>query len=662
MVVGAPAAARVLCASRSAAPTSVPPIPRVRSRGAATWLRRGGEIAFRLGCVAHWGAHGARSVHEPAGPERPVSYDAVPPPGAALVAHVAERLPPPVDAEIMIARMKVNLGCGNSYIEGWVNVDSNPAVRADVYMEAFEFVRAHGAEVDELYMGHFLEHLMPASASALLALIADELPEGARVSAVVPDMRAIFAAYDAGEISNLELNDRYVYSYEQPSHHVWCHDAGSLAAVFDDAGYRDVQPIDPLTWEPVFWKDGPESRWQCGVRAVVPASSASSAGSGRRRTCRLRSRSRSRPTRCCCNRIRKLRAEVESLQTEAQPTPRPSTRSKRATSCPRLSSRRAPVEAGGPAGSMFDRLPRSVVPVARRLLPVGSRQRRLARFSVESARVGRSYVERLRHEWVRAGLRRPGTPTYDRWRQGHDVGRGAACAPPSPVRRRDQSAVRERDRDAPGSGTDLDRTLRSLVRQAWSHWRATVVGDPSGADAVRRVSDDRIEFRLAAPEAVIKEANVVLAAGRTRLRDDGRVRRPAAPRTASSRIVQTATTRPARRSRVLGRRPRRRPRKPIRSALSSFVVAGSAPRRQLPRLGASRSAADGSLLVAGIPDGLDDATRLGAAAALRLRRRRACGASHACSRTCSADRNRRRTLRSRSLRRHLDRRHEQRRP
>ena len=76
-------------------------------------------------------------------------------------------------------------------------------------------------------MGHFLEHLMPASAAALLALVADELPEGARVSAVVPDMRAIFAAYDAAR-SPTSLNDRYVYSYEQPSHHVWCHDAGSL--------------------------------------------------------------------------------------------------------------------------------------------------------------------------------------------------------------------------------------------------------------------------------------------------------------------------------------------------------------------------------------------------------------------------------------------------
>ena len=115
-------------------------------------------------------------------------YDAVVPPGSSLVAHVAERLIPlPVlDAEIMIARMKVNLGSGNSYIEGWVNVDSNPDVRADVYMEAFEFIKMQGSEIEELYMGHFLEHLMPASAAALLALVADELPEGASVRPSFP--------------------------------------------------------------------------------------------------------------------------------------------------------------------------------------------------------------------------------------------------------------------------------------------------------------------------------------------------------------------------------------------------------------------------------------------------------------------------------------------
>ena len=114
----------------------------------------------------------------------------------------------PLSPENLADAMKVNLGCGQTYKEGWVNVDASPDVRADIYMDAFEFVATHGAEVDELYMGHFLEHLLPASAAALLAAHrAERLPEGAEVSAVVPDMRAIFAAYDRGELTNEELND-----------------------------------------------------------------------------------------------------------------------------------------------------------------------------------------------------------------------------------------------------------------------------------------------------------------------------------------------------------------------------------------------------------------------------------------------------------------------
>src|SRR5262249_11526459 len=138
------------------------------------------------------------------------------------------------------------------------------------YLDAFEFVRRHGDEVAEVYMGHFLEHLMPASAVALLRLMRDRLPKGATVSAVVPDMPAVFDAYERGEGSNRFLSERFVSSYEQPSHHMWCYDVETLTKVFEEAGPTDVTPVDPQTWEPVFWKSGPESRWQCGVRGTVP--------------------------------------------------------------------------------------------------------------------------------------------------------------------------------------------------------------------------------------------------------------------------------------------------------------------------------------------------------------------------------------------------------
>lgn len=167
--------------------------------------------------------------------------------------------------------MKVNLGCGSAYVAGWVNVDASEEVRADVHLDARDFIRLHGRETRELYMGHFIEHLMPADALALLRSIVEGLPEGAVVSAVTPDIRQVFRAYDAGSVGNRELNEWYVYSYMQPSRHVWCHDEFSLVELFTQAGFVDVMPIDTSTWPPVWHKDGPGARFQCGVKGTVPA-------------------------------------------------------------------------------------------------------------------------------------------------------------------------------------------------------------------------------------------------------------------------------------------------------------------------------------------------------------------------------------------------------
>ena len=164
--------------------------------------------------------------------------------------------------------MKVNLGCGEAYMDGWVNVDANPAVRADIHLDVVEFVRQYGPEIEELYMGHVIEHLMPAEALVTLSLLNERTPVGTTISAVTPDMAAIFRAYLDHEVSNDTLNLSFVYSYIQPSHHVWCHDENSLRELFDQAGLNDVAPVDPGTWPPVFHKSGTESRWQCGIKGV----------------------------------------------------------------------------------------------------------------------------------------------------------------------------------------------------------------------------------------------------------------------------------------------------------------------------------------------------------------------------------------------------------
>ncbi|MGH8884282.1 MAG: hypothetical protein ACRDYX_03745, partial [Egibacteraceae bacterium] len=165
--------------------------------------------------------------------------------------------------------MKVNLGCGQAYMPGWVNVDASPDVKADVSLDAVDFVRQYGDQVEEVYLGHVLEHLLPGDALVLLTLLCERLPQGAVVSAVAPDMAAIWAAYQRGEITNEQLNASFIYSYVQPSHHRWCYDGPSLLELFRRAGFDDAEPIDVLSWSPVYHKEGPESRWQCGVKATA---------------------------------------------------------------------------------------------------------------------------------------------------------------------------------------------------------------------------------------------------------------------------------------------------------------------------------------------------------------------------------------------------------
>jgi predicted SAM-dependent methyltransferase len=163
--------------------------------------------------------------------------------------------------------VKVNLGCGQAYMEGWTNVDASRDVRADIYMEAAEFLRQYADEIDEIYMGHVLEHIMPGDALVTLRIMNERLRPGTVVSAVTPDMDAIFKEYLEGTVSNDKLNASFIYSYVQPSRHIWCYGPDSLAELFRRAGFRDVEAIDPGTWGPVFWKEGEESQWQCGVRA-----------------------------------------------------------------------------------------------------------------------------------------------------------------------------------------------------------------------------------------------------------------------------------------------------------------------------------------------------------------------------------------------------------
>jgi len=54
---------------------------------------------------------------------------------------------------------KLNLGCGMDYREGWVNLDSNPEVKADVYCDIERTLPFGDNFFDLIHASHVIEHI-----------------------------------------------------------------------------------------------------------------------------------------------------------------------------------------------------------------------------------------------------------------------------------------------------------------------------------------------------------------------------------------------------------------------------------------------------------------------------------------------------------------------
>jgi len=92
-------------------------------------------------------------------------------------------------------RICVNIACGTSYVDGWLNLDYTPASPAVTKVNLLGRLPLGDAVADVLYSSHFLEHVPRRRVTGFLAECFRVLKPGGRIRLVLPDLEELCSEY-----------------------------------------------------------------------------------------------------------------------------------------------------------------------------------------------------------------------------------------------------------------------------------------------------------------------------------------------------------------------------------------------------------------------------------------------------------------------------------
>lgn len=162
--------------------------------------------------------------------------------------------------------MRVNIGCGATYAEGWVNVDIEPSVIADVHADATQLPLGD-SQAEMVYLGHMLEHVPLDQVPLVLAEARRLLQPGGFLAVVGPDLDKVDRAKDP------ELWDGLAYGghngrTDQHTWHKWACTSKRLYSLVSDVFPDSVlTSVTDLASE---WPISSRIHYQAAVMARKP--------------------------------------------------------------------------------------------------------------------------------------------------------------------------------------------------------------------------------------------------------------------------------------------------------------------------------------------------------------------------------------------------------
>lgn len=169
--------------------------------------------------------------------------------------------------------MKLNLGCGEQYVDEWVNVDhAGSPHKKDQTVDLTGELPWPANSVEFAYAGHLLEHLTPDQCHDLLVRLRGCMVPAGILTVVGPDVDVAERMEATGETLEVPLDQlKHGAGRWAGDEHMWECTLGGLVILLIEAGWVKVtgMRIDEVSsfW-PIAFR-GP--RWQVAVRAEVPA-------------------------------------------------------------------------------------------------------------------------------------------------------------------------------------------------------------------------------------------------------------------------------------------------------------------------------------------------------------------------------------------------------
>ena len=146
--------------------------------------------------------------------------------------------------------VRLHLGCGSRYLEGWINVDRWSPDRKDLAADVSALPFRPGG-VDEIFASHVIEHLPRMGAPRVLAHWVQLLRPGGKLAVECPDLEQVcrqFLNADERHRQGWWIYVLYGLQHHRGEFHLNNFTPASLKAVLEQAGLVDIRlgPGHPL--------------------------------------------------------------------------------------------------------------------------------------------------------------------------------------------------------------------------------------------------------------------------------------------------------------------------------------------------------------------------------------------------------------------------------